>query len=104
MAKKVIPLDSTFIQESYDGRLLEINELIANNRAVQAYNELSEMMEVYRHFRNVDSLKTSRKVLKRGAAYKSQKRSLNSWLFKESLIKDDFDYYLEEDIYDGSGK
>ena len=98
MAKKVIPVDTSYVEKSYDRRILEVNELISNNRAVQAYNELGEVMEVYRHFKNVDSLKASRKVLKRGTAYKTQKRSLNTWLFKESLIKDDYDYYLEEDI------
>lgn len=98
MVKKVIPVDTIFINESYDRRLLDINELISKDKAVQAYTELGEIMEVYRHFKNVDSLKASRKVLKRGAAYKTQKRSLNTWLFKESLIKDDYDYYLEEDI------
>ncbi|MBT8314685.1 MAG: alpha/beta hydrolase [Maribacter sp.] len=99
MTKKVIPVDTAFIENSYDNRLLEVNELIANSRAVQAYDELGEIMEVYRHFKDVDSLKSSRKTLKRGTAYKSQKRSLNTWLFKESLIKDDYDYYLEEDIF-----
>ncbi len=98
MAKKVIPVDTLFVKKSYNRRLLELNELISNNKTVQAYNELGEVMEVYRHFKNVDSLKASRKVLKRGTAYKTQKRSLNTWLFKESLIKDDYDYYLEEDI------
>jgi len=98
MAKKVIPVDTVFIQKSYDERILGVNELISKNRALQAYNELGEVMEVYRHFKNVDSFKISRKVLKRGTAYKTQKRSLNTWLFKESLIKDDYDYYLEEDI------
>ncbi len=98
MAKKVIPMDTSFVKKSYDRRLLEVNELISNNRAVQAYNELGEVMEVYRDFMNVDSLKASRKILKRGTTYKTQKRSLNTWLFKESLIKDDYDYYLEEDI------
>jgi hypothetical protein len=98
MAKNVIPVDTVFIQESYKGSLLDVNELIANKNPVQAYEDLGEVMEVYRHFLDVDSLKTSRKVLKRGTAYKSQKRSLNTWIFKESLIKDDYDYYLEEDI------
>jgi len=98
MAKKVIPVDTPYVEKSYDRRILEVNELISKNNAVQAYNELGEVMEVYRHFKNVDSLKASRKVLKRGTAYKTQKRSLNTWLFKESLIKDDYDYYLEEDI------
>ena len=98
MAKKVIPVDTSFVKKSYDGRLLEVNKLVSNNRSVRAYNELGEIMEVYRHFRNVDSIVVSRKVLKRGTAYKTQKRSLNTWLFKESLIKDDYDYYLEEDI------
>ncbi len=98
MAKKVIPVDTSYVEKSYDRRILEVNELVSKNSAVQAYNELGEVMEVYRHFKNVDSLKASRKVLKRGTAYKTQKRSLNTWLFKESLIKDDYDYYLEEDI------
>jgi len=98
MVKKIIPVDTAFINESYNRRLLDINELISKNKAVQAYTELGEIMEVYRHFKNVDSLGASRKILKRGAAYKTQNRSLKAWLFKESLIKDDYDYYLEEDI------
>ena len=98
MVKKVIPIDTVFINESYNRRLLDINELISKNNLVQAYTELGEIIEVYRPFKNVDSLKVSRKVLKRGAAYRTQNRSLNAWLFKESLIKDDYDYYLEEDI------
>ena len=98
MEKKVLPRDSAFIMETYTKNLNWANKLISNNNPLEAYRKLTEIMETYKPLINVDSLKNSLKTLRRSTGYKTQKRNQNSILFKEQLIKDDYNYYLEEDL------
>lgn len=98
MAKNIIPKDSVFISRSYDESMLETNNLVSENRSVEAYRMLNEIAEIYKPFQKTDYLNESIKALKRSTTYKSQNRSQNAIFFKESLIKEDYDYYLEEDI------
>ena len=98
MAKNTIPRDSIFINRTYKESLRKVNNLVTNNKPVLAYKMLEELIEIYKPFQKLDSLKISRKVLKRSSKYKNQNRSQNAIFFKESFIKNDYDYYLEEDI------
>lgn len=98
MEKKIIPRDTAFILETYTKNLNWANKLISSNKPLEAYRKLTEIMEVYKPLITVDSLKNSLKTLKRSTGYKTQKRNQNSILFKEQLIKDDYNYYLEEDL------
>ncbi len=99
MAKNVIPKDSVFILDTYKRNLNNANSLISENKPLEAYHKLGEIMQVYKPLIKVDSLKDSQKALRRSPSYKSQKRNRNSILLKESFIKDEYDYSLEEDIY-----
>ncbi len=98
MAQNTITRDTVFIKESYGKNLAMAGKYVTENKPLLADRIILEMMDVYRPFTSVDSLKENRKTLKKSKFYKSHTRSQNSVLFKESLIKDDYDYYLEEDI------
>lgn len=98
MANNELEKEETFIDKSYRNSLGEISSLITANRPLLAYNSLKEMSESYRLLRNVDSLKTSSKTLRKTKQFRSANRMLNSVFFKETLIKDDYVYYLEEDV------
>jgi hypothetical protein len=98
MGKNIVPKDSVFIGRSYDESMMETNNLVSENRSVEAYRMLNEIAEIYKPFQKTNYLNESIKALKRSATYKSQNRSQNAIFFKESLIKEDYDYYLEEDI------
>jgi len=98
MAKGETPREDSFIAETYRTKLGRVSTLIAANKPLMANTLLSQMIDVYRPFKNIDSLKESSKTLRRSMSFKKINRSQKAILFKEQLIKDDFVYYLEEDI------
>ncbi|NHF57912.1 alpha/beta hydrolase [Flavobacteriaceae bacterium TP-CH-4] len=98
MAKKNVARDSIFIARTYKENLNHVNRLMTEQKQWMAHDLLEELIDVYTPLRNVDSLRTSAKTVKRSRGYRSQNRSQNTVFFKESFIKDDYDYYLEEDI------
>ena len=63
-----------------------------------AENVLDNAIEVYNPFGDWDSLKISKKTLVRSKTYRTNKRLQNNYFLKESLTKEDYGYYLEEDI------
>ncbi|WP_411031380.1 alpha/beta hydrolase [Spongiimicrobium sp. 3-5] len=98
IAKGRAPKDSMFIKNSFDQNLKEVNTLVNSGKLLAAEDLLSDVLDIYGVHLGIDSLKEKKRTLKKQKLYKSLKRSENNALFKESLIKDDFIYYLEEDI------
>ncbi len=98
MAKGVVLKQEDVIRGSYKKNLGEVSALISSNKLLQANKLLTEMMAIYRPHMNVDSLRESSKTLRKGSLFRSQSRSENAALFKEWLIKEDYSYYLEEDV------
>ncbi|SDE04716.1 hypothetical protein SAMN05421636_10349 [Pricia antarctica] len=98
MAKGRIPKDDAFINAKYEESLTRANIFFTANKPLMAYNLLDEMLEIYSPFREIGSIKDSQKTLKRSNIFKTRNRDQTAILFKESLIKEDYVYYLEEDI------
>ncbi|WP_149304863.1 alpha/beta hydrolase [Pareuzebyella sediminis] len=98
MARGHIPKDSMFVQNKYQKDLAYVNELYTNNMPLLADNLLGEMLEIYRPFKDTDSIKDSRKTLRKSRLFKTRSREQNALFFKEELIKEDYEYYLEEDV------
>ena len=99
MEDKIIPKDSVFIMRTYTENLNRSNQLISENKPLDAYRKLEEIIEVYKPLIVVDSLKNSLKALRRNTVYRSQKRNETAVFFKEDLIKSDYDYALGEDVF-----
>jgi hypothetical protein len=98
MADNEIPRDSAFIEKSYAENLGEISTLMTLNKPVLAQNEASQMIEIYAPLKNIDSLKLTSKTIKKADLYRPYSRNEKAVLFKESLIREDYGYYLSEDI------
>ncbi len=98
MAKGRIPKDEAFINAKYNEGLTQANIFFTANKPLMASNLLDEMLEIYRPFLDTDSIKINQKTLKRSKLFKTHNRNQTAILFKESLIKEDYVYYLEEDI------
>ena len=98
MAKGSVPLNETFLEQSYEANLNEIDSLIASKKLLEAEKLIQETQSVYRVHLKVDELKEKLKSLKKDKLYRTQKRNENNVFFKESLIKEDYSYYLEEDV------
>ncbi|QLG46242.1 alpha/beta hydrolase [Costertonia aggregata] len=98
MGKGTMAKDDAFLKDSYAYHLNRVNSLLTTSQPLGANHLLGEMMKMYRPHFSVDSLKDSKKVLKRGKNFKARSRSRNAAFFKESLVREDYQYYLEEDV------
>ncbi|WP_076456062.1 alpha/beta hydrolase [Zobellia uliginosa] len=98
MAKGNVEKDQAFIDENYVSDFVKVNRLYTANRPLLADNLLEEMTELYQPYLALDSIKASRKILRKSRLFKNQNRTQNALLLKEELIKEDYNYYLEEDI------
>lgn len=99
MAKGDAPTDKDIINNIYDRHLGKVSNLMALNRPLLADHRLNQMMRIFQAHNGTASLKATQKALKRSKNYKAYRRSQNAAFFKEGFIKDDYDYYLEEDIF-----
>ncbi|MDT7829718.1 alpha/beta hydrolase [Pricia sp. S334] len=98
MAKGRIPRDEAFIRAKYDEDLTQANIWFTANKPLLANNRLDEMLEIYAPFYDTDAIRDSQKTLKKSKIFKTRNRHQNDLLFQERLIKEDYVYYLEEDI------
>ena len=98
MAKGEASSDNELIRQTYSQNLGEVSSLMSSNKPLRADHRLSQMLRVYKGNGRRDSLKATRKSLRRSKGYRAQKRMQSTAFLKENLIKDDYDYYLEEDI------
>jgi len=98
MAKGKIVKDEAYVNSTFTRNLKEIDRLINSKGLIEANNLLEEVMSVYRAFKDTDSLKKIKRELKKDKVFKTMTRNENNTLLKESFIKEDYVYYLEEDL------
>lgn len=98
MAKGNVSKDEAYIDANYKSDLVKVNRLYSANKPLLADSWLEEMSEIYQPFMPLDSIKASRKTLRKSRLFKNKNRTQNALSLKESLIKDEYNYYLEEDI------
>ncbi len=98
MAKGHSALNDSLISATYDQFLAKANSFVSTERPILAEYSLSDMARVFNPLLDLDSLKTTQKFLSRSSLYKQANRSQNSYFLKESFTKEDYSYYLEEDI------
>ena len=98
MSKGYVPKDKPYISGNYKNELRLLRSYMENREYIAAYEHLNEIISVYQLHTAVDSLLDQRKLLRKNKDYKSQRRDENAALFKESLMRDDYQYNLMEDI------
>lgn len=98
MAKGNVVRDEKFISDSYDQLMLDANSFASNNKPILAAYLLSDIERLFSPLIDLDTLKTTQKYLRRSSSYKQANRVQNGYFLKESFTKEDYSYYLEEDI------
>ncbi len=91
------PNDS-LIRRSYQKWMGLVEKQLLARRLFLAHNTLEEIYSIYQPLLDVDSLRNKMKQLKKDKLYRTQRRNENNVLLQEALIREDFLYYLEEDI------
>ncbi|MDC6367371.1 MULTISPECIES: alpha/beta hydrolase [Flavobacteriaceae] len=98
MAKNYIPKDSIYIESAYQEDLIKVGQLKNMRKLLLAEQYMGEMMSMYGPHKNLDSLRLVLRDLRRDKIYRSMKRSENTAFLKESLLKEDYQYYMDEDF------
>lgn len=98
MAKGNVKKNDSITEQYFENSLIKANNLLAKDKPLLAENVLENAIAVYNPLGNWDSLKTSRKILRRSKVYRTKKRLESNYFLKETLTKEDYSYYLEEDI------
>jgi len=78
---------------------IKVKQLKSIGDLLWAEQYMTEMTSIYGAFKNMDSLRSVQRDLRRNKDYKTLKRAENSAFLKESLLKEDYQYYMEEDVY-----
>lgn len=99
MGRKLIPKDSAYVEQAYQEDLTKLNQLKNIGDLLWAEQYMTEMMSIYGAHKNLDSLRSVQKELRKDKQFRSMKRNENSAFLKESMLKEDYQYYIEEDIY-----
>ena len=98
MARGTVKKDSLFIDELYQEDLQHIGQLIGQKSYLKANRAMAETLNIFRTLKNMDSIRNLKKNLKRNKDFRAQKREEEAAIFKETLLREDFAYYMGEDI------
>jgi len=98
MAKGELESNKEQIGDAFSKNLGVVSSMITSKKLLIADHRLSQMIRVYGSYGFADSLKATQKSLRRSKDYRNFRRAQNAAFFKENFIKDDYDYYLKEDV------
>ena len=98
MGKNIVPKDSSYVENAYQQDIHKLDELQKSRKLLLAEQYLGEMMSMYGAHKNLDSLRLVLKDLRKDKLFRAMKRSENAAFLKESLLKEDYQYYMEEDV------
>jgi hypothetical protein len=98
MAKGHLQRNDSLINSSYNEFLVDVNNNVSNQKPLLATYQLLDMEKIFNPLVDLDSLKATQKILRRSSNYRQANRSQNGYFLKESFTKEDYNYYLEEDI------
>lgn len=98
MRRKFRPVDPELVERLYKQDLGRVNKLMSLNQLVTAHGLLEIMEEKYSGFISPVEIKAKQDQLSRSRNFNQQAREQNTLSQKEARLRDDFIYYLEEDI------
>jgi hypothetical protein len=90
--------DEDLVNQSYQRELNEVNAFVDSGRPLRAHAQIFDMLSIYKDVVKIDTLKNRAKALRKTKLYKLFDRNQNSAIFKENFIKDEYAYFLEEDV------
>ncbi|WP_349351810.1 alpha/beta hydrolase [Flagellimonas sp. MMG031] len=99
MGRKWIPKDTMYVENAYKEDLEKVNQLIGIGDFLWAEQYMTEMMSMYGALKNTDSLRSVQRDLRRDREYRVMQRAENAAFLQESILKEDYQYYMEDDMY-----
>ncbi|WP_422860529.1 alpha/beta hydrolase [Flagellimonas sp. S174] len=98
MGRKLIPKDSMYVEKAYVQDIQKVNGLRSQQKMLLAEQYLSQMLSMYGAHKNLDSLRLILKEVRKNKMFKAMRRAENATFFKETLLKDEYGYDMDEDV------
>nr|WP_299070001.1 alpha/beta hydrolase [uncultured Allomuricauda sp.] len=98
MGRKFVAKDSSYIENAFKEDIAKVNRFKNSGKLLLAEQYMTEMMSIYSVHKNMDSLRQVQKNLRKNKVFRGMKRAESAAFFKESLLKEDYQYYIEEDV------
>lgn len=102
MNKGYIKIDSLFIDNAYQHNLAVVDTLVNKGKLLDAYDELSYMMNTFRFYKNIKPLKLRQREIKRRGPYRLQKQYMSNTFTKEIVMAEQYLLFLQEDMAEGN--
>ncbi|MFC4219544.1 alpha/beta hydrolase [Flagellimonas marina] len=99
MGRKLIPKDSMYVENAFNEDLAKVNLLKNSGELIWAEQYMGEMMSMYGAHKNLDSLREVQKELRRDKQFRAMRRAENAAFSKEILMKENYQYDMEEDMF-----
>lgn len=98
IAKGDMVKNDSLVANSYEQFITTANSFLTNGRPILSDYVLTDMMRLFNPLVDLDSIKTNQKFLRRSSTFKKANRLQDSYFLKETFAKEDYGYYLEEDV------
>lgn len=98
MGRNRIPNDPSLVARAYDEDLDKLNRLKGRGDLLWVDQYMGEMLSIYQVHRDMDSLRKAKRDLGRDKQFKAMERNRDAALAKESLIRQEYRYAMEEDV------
>ncbi len=90
--------DPDFIQGSYMDFQQHIDNLVSRGDFLLAMDQVEEGLSLYDGLADTDWLKEKRREIRKNQTYRAQKREFDKVLVQESILTEEYGFYLAEDV------
>ena len=98
MKDDYVARDSVLVEQSYQSASSQVQHLYSLGEAQRAVQWLETWTSVFKGIRPVEEWESQAKIWKKTKSYRTQKREEATAFFKENILKEDFIFYLQEDM------
>lgn len=93
-----IPRDSVLVRQTLKGYRTRSDVMRQQGDVLVAYNMLEQAIDLFDDLADTGDLKDALRSLRRTSTYRSRKREAANLALKEEILRQDYAYYLEEDV------
>ncbi|MEW7292587.1 hypothetical protein [Aquimarina sp. 2304DJ70-9] len=98
MGNKRIPVDSTWIQSSFQSDLKMVESHLKERKFLEAYNDVKRIRTKYEQFFDTSFLKEKQKEIRRTKGYKKEKQLYTKYVYRENFFRQTYLFSLQEDV------
>lgn len=98
MKEGTVPIDSLLVQKTLQGYRSRSDVMRQQGDVLVAHNMLEQATDLFDGLADTRAVKDAMRSLRRTSTYRSRKREAANLALREEILRQDYAYYLEEDV------